>query len=1206
MTERLFLFLLALSLVTLVGHGIWVLLTKLFAAVGDRTDGLFCPRCGQRIEYREIGCKGCGLGTRGTDPARRRDIQDALNRSVQQLALRGWIDPSLVRSLSSPTMGVQPDELRCLRCGAALDSHSGLAGCQQCGLASSVSVHGRQREILAELAKTITSLEQRGLLDLGSRQALLSTIETARERLATENSAAEKLAAEQLAAKQLATGQRQLAAPDDAIILADVANSADDLVPVEIVELDPRRHMEPTGPQQDFERVRRFVDARKGKEHESVAAASGAWSDAWHAQESAPPAVRPPRRSLAEVMSVFLEQSNIRWGEIVGGLLIICCSIALVISFWAQIADRPFLKFFIFNGVTAALFGVGIYSKRKWNLESTSRGLLIIATLLVPLNFLAIAAFDRNAAVWDPRTIGGEVVSGLIFTALIYVAGQILLAHGSLALTLTVMASSILTLLARRFPGAEGFQLWLLASLPLVGYVLSNFWLNWRALAKSVLDEETIAQLLILLGLSSFAVLMPLGLLLFRSGDIVGSLRAIAPLLVVFALPTLLCGAQIWKREGGDASNWFRLSGSALTILATLVMLAGNVLAWPRVDLLLAALLLTLATTVLLIWLAKLREAHAVLAVGWSWGSLLVALLAYGSIAWNSTGPEILTALQSMPTAVILTVNSLLLFLVGWWFQRNSKHNEGLAYGSVGAINSALAFALASWIGGAVYQDTSGAVWIYLSLAVLYLAVSLLAHRNKFAVAAAWGAIALLLATSVQVVAFTYADRFEFPWITAILLHSGVCCTLAVLVQLCGRTSREHRLSQAYGVAAQVGTVVATIILAGLIWQGNIGVPALVCATLCVIWFLLATLWNSRALLVAAQYALVGGIVLGMATRWSSEPWFATALYPWILPRTLQYIGLTLVAIASVWILLRMIVSALRRRSALQPHAPVEPSISQLDIIRTNLRQGVARSGQLLEECRPRLDGALLAVSLVLLLMVSIYGVIPGLSQELSPQRRVASSLKQINVQSSTSKQSDPAANASAESSQPVVIYALPAVAIKSSETDKSSVGQMTPVRYVPPAENFELRGVPHQQALAVESWVLLAALIGAFLWSLRWEYRLEKAIGVLVAASAAVFLLSGRAEPDVAVASAMRWWSSGYLLLGSVILWARNPLSRLGQSLRLLPASSEARGSSGPLRSGMLVLSLMPLLAMTLFVAISAVMKSGLPAGGNQLLGIA
>src|ERR1041385_7669796 len=119
-----------------------------------------------------------------------------------------------------------------------------------------------------------------------------------------------------------------------------------------------------------------------------------------------PPTPKPPRKPFADVLAAFMEQSNVRWGEIIGGLLIIGCSTALVISLWTQISRVPVIKFMIFTTVTAALFGIGFYTAHHWKLPTTSRGILTIATLLVPLNFLAIAAVSTNT------TPGIAVVGG--------------------------------------------------------------------------------------------------------------------------------------------------------------------------------------------------------------------------------------------------------------------------------------------------------------------------------------------------------------------------------------------------------------------------------------------------------------------------------------------------------------------------------------------------------------------------------------------------------------------------------------------------------------------------------------------------------------------------------------------------------------------------------------------------------------------------
>ena len=48
------------------------------------------------------------------------------------------------------------------------------------------------------------------------------------------------------------------------------------------------------------------------------------------------PTPRKQRRSFSEVLNSFMEESNIRWGEIIGGLLIIGCSTALVVSLWPR------------------------------------------------------------------------------------------------------------------------------------------------------------------------------------------------------------------------------------------------------------------------------------------------------------------------------------------------------------------------------------------------------------------------------------------------------------------------------------------------------------------------------------------------------------------------------------------------------------------------------------------------------------------------------------------------------------------------------------------------------------------------------------------------------------------------------------------------------------------------------------------------------
>ena len=141
---------------------------------------------------------------------------------------------------------------------------------------------------------------------------------------------------------------------------------------------------------------------------EAAAAEAAADTEQLEVPSTPMTAAEEPAVPVSRLFAAFMEENNIRWGELVGGLLIVGCSVALVISLWSEIAGRPLLKFVLFNGVTAALFGVGMYTDRRWKIHTTSHGVLVIATLLVPLNFLAIAAFTQASPPTDLLSLAGR------------------------------------------------------------------------------------------------------------------------------------------------------------------------------------------------------------------------------------------------------------------------------------------------------------------------------------------------------------------------------------------------------------------------------------------------------------------------------------------------------------------------------------------------------------------------------------------------------------------------------------------------------------------------------------------------------------------------------------------------------------------------------------------------------------------------------
>jgi hypothetical protein len=171
----------------------------------------------------------------------------------------------------------------------------------------------------------------------------------------------------------------------------------------------------------------------------------------------------PPAKPLGTVLAGFLESRNILWGELVGGLLIVGCSIALVLTLWNSLQHLAYFPFLMFSGITAALFGAGLYTLHHWKLEATSRGLLVISLLLAPLNLLVLA---------DPTARGDAPAVGWLHPVVVAVA---LLLSGAMvwAAERDLIGSDLLPgpidrrwLLALAVVGTSGSQLLTPALLP--------------------------------------------------------------------------------------------------------------------------------------------------------------------------------------------------------------------------------------------------------------------------------------------------------------------------------------------------------------------------------------------------------------------------------------------------------------------------------------------------------------------------------------------------------------------------------------------------------------------------------------------------------------------------------------------------------------------------------------------------------------------
>ena len=161
----------------------------------------------------------------------------------------------------------------------------------------------------------------------------------------------------------------------------------------------------------------------------------------------------PPALSTSEIIQSFLSAHNIRWGELIAGLLIVVCSIGLVISLWGPLVKtHRAIPALIFLAANAAIYGVGLYTLSRWRLRHTSRAVLVIATLLIPLSVLAgisASGIDASLAIElsNPVTLGTIGTAGIIYSLFLFLGGKALTSRAHALSILASVAGPVLTLI---------------------------------------------------------------------------------------------------------------------------------------------------------------------------------------------------------------------------------------------------------------------------------------------------------------------------------------------------------------------------------------------------------------------------------------------------------------------------------------------------------------------------------------------------------------------------------------------------------------------------------------------------------------------------------------------------------------------------------------------------------------------------------------
>lgn len=808
---------------------------------------------------------------------------------------------ALLRWLSGSGLAEGREALPCPACDARL--WAGAVRCDRCGYPLVPPTAPRNEDDWAATLRHLRRLHERGWIETAEHDALVALIHEAGPEVAPlrgvearpDTPAAAVPSASE--ARADSTGEEIV----DAVVLAEA-------VPPIAPRPAPRPSAPPTAPAVPPAPLPR-VHALERDYAEQPAAVSAA------------------RRQLASVLQTFMAEKNIRWGELLAGLLIVGSAVGLVISLRATLSETiPYFPALIFMGITLAIYGAGMYTLRRWNLRATSRGVLTIALLLTPLNFLAavIMSGPEDRAVTHPVYLLAVAVGLSAGGWITFSAGRALVQRGWWRLTCGVLAASVGQLLIDRLarPGASLGETSLLAAVPLGGFLLATVSQIRGALPWWHLSGRHVQRLFLTLGISLFALAAPLGVLISKDEPLRDSIAQLAPVLSLVAAVILATGLLVHRRLVHPRWAAQRTAGTALAVGGAMLMGAAVVFAWPRPDLLIAV---GLTNGVMLVGLAlrgNLPILHVAAVACLALASLVALHLLQGNLVevGEVSGRQLLETLLLGRNSVVLTVLALISCGAAWGWLRAKRRLEAISYlvAAAGLAGASLIVALWAGFGSGGDRNLMSAVFAFYAAAMILAAAYLPLPQGTWERAArqslCWTGSALLLVmfghglnqnTAIIQWLGEHLWRPQRPWLAAALLHADLGAALALIVAgrrgaASGRQHGDARWPALVDPLAWSALATATLALPFALWvrQQAFALHAGYLFAAAAVWFAAAVLYR-RDLLLAA-FHLLATVAIGflVAAHCRAQAWGASW---WTDPRHVQYQLMMLATWSTAW-----------------------------------------------------------------------------------------------------------------------------------------------------------------------------------------------------------------------------------------------------------------------------------------------------------------
>lgn len=650
-----------------------------------------------------------------------------------------------------------------------------------------------------------------------------------------------------------------------------------------------------------------------------------------------PPAPQPitPSRTLADMLQGFMEESNIRWGEVFGGLLIVSCAIGLVVSLRATLEYIPYFPALLFMLFTVAFHGAGLYTLRRWKLAAVSRAILIIALLLVPLAFSAGVVLpgkgDSQRPLTDPMFITALLVGLSVFSWVAYSGSRELTGEGALRLTTAIIGCSLGQVVINRgaLTNLPPTQMTMLALLPVAAFLIATIGQIWRAQAWRKMSAVRIEQTFLILGVALFALIPPLALLVFKIEPRWQTFKQLSPLLSLVATSVLTIGLVVHRRALTRSLAVLRTAGTSILLIGGALLIFLWVVAWPRPDLMLNVSLLTGALLLAIAIRTSIPALHAAavstlsvgIVVAFFWAMKLVSDTAPNSLQWLQA------ALQGR-TSLLLTGLAAVIGGCGVWYFVKRDRRIGIAYIATAAVLSVFGLLIAAWSGFVPLEqpwtgdgDIAGPLFFFYAVALFAIALTIVSeHVLTAAMALLWIALIQLLEANDTARALLANLHLlpERPVLVATILEAAVLAIMSLVLsrpawQLVGTEFSAWQQSATYRnliLPLTYGAAVAIAAATPFIWwvlPGRFGVHALYALLGAGVWAIVCLARRWPEALAALQGMLSVALAFAIAAMWV-PPTAGTDLIWFLRGGHLQALLLAFAGSALMWSIVRRLI----------------------------------------------------------------------------------------------------------------------------------------------------------------------------------------------------------------------------------------------------------------------------------------------------------